>query len=116
RHPSQSISRLLSFGVPIAPRPADGTWVRVRYAIGGMIAAALIALPAGAAAKQQGGQVEGLAAQQCAQEKADIGKKAFRKRYGVKRSMRACTRRVRPQVVAAAGTATQDCQAELTEN
>jgi hypothetical protein len=89
--------------------------VRVRYAIGGIIAAALIALPASAAANQSG-QVQGLAAQQCAQEKADIGKKAFRKRYGAKRSMRACTRRVRPQVAAAAATATQDCQNELADN
>jgi hypothetical protein len=89
--------------------------VRVRYAIGGIVAAALIALPASAAA-QQGSQVNGLAAQQCAQEKADIGKKAFRKKYGAKRTMRACTRRILPQVVAATGTANQDCQDELTEN
>jgi hypothetical protein len=86
--------------------------VRVRYAIGGIVAVALIALPASAAA-QQGGQVNGLAAQQCAQEKADIGKKAFRKKYGAKRTMRACTKRTVPQVAAATRTANQDCQDEL---
>ena len=50
--------------------------VRVRYAIGGIAAAALIALPASASASHGGnggGQVNGLAAQQCAQEKANIG-------------------------------------------
>jgi hypothetical protein len=86
--------------------------MRVRYAIGGIVVAALIALPASAAAGQ-GGQVNGLAAQQCAQEKADTGKKAFRKKYGAKHTMRACTRRTLPQVAAATGTANQDCQDEL---
>jgi hypothetical protein len=89
--------------------------MRVRYAIGGIAAAALIALPASAAANQTG-QVDGLAAQQCAQEKADIGKRAFRKKYGDKRTMRACARRTRSQVVAATGTANTDCQDELDQN
>jgi hypothetical protein len=89
--------------------------MRVRYAIGGILAAALIALPASAAAKQTG-QVDGLAAQQCAQEKAEIGKKSFRKKYGAKRTMRACARRTRSQVVAATGTANSECQDELAEN
>jgi hypothetical protein len=89
--------------------------VRVRYAIGGIAAAALIALPASAAAKQ-GGQVESLAAQQCNQERADIGKRAFLKKYGAKHTTRACAKRTRPQVNAAMGTAAADCQDELTEN
>jgi hypothetical protein len=88
--------------------------VKLRYAIGGIAAtAALIALPANAAAAG-GGQVVGLAAQQCAQERADLGRKAFRKRYGDRHTMRACVKRTRPQVTAAAGTASSDCQDELT--
>jgi hypothetical protein len=90
--------------------------VKVRYAIGGILAAALIAFPAGAAAKQQGGQVESLAAQQCNQERADLGKRAFRKRYGAKHTMRNCAKRVRPQVATAMGTASADCQEELAES
>jgi hypothetical protein len=88
--------------------------VKLRYAIGGIAAAALIALPAGAAAG--GGQVNSLTAQQCAQEKADIGKKAFRKRYGAKHTMRNCAKRTKAQVAAALGTANADCQQELAEN
>jgi hypothetical protein len=89
--------------------------VRVRYAIGGIAAAALIALPAGAAAKQ-GGQVEGLAALQCNQERADLGKRAFRRKYGDKHTTRSCVKRTRPQVAAAMATAAGDCQDELNEN
>jgi hypothetical protein len=94
---------------------ADTALVKVRYAIGGIAAAALLALPAGAAASQ-GGQVNSLTAQQCNQEKADIGKKAFRKRYGVKHTMRACVKRNRPQVAAALDAASADCQDELAQN
>jgi hypothetical protein len=50
--------------------------VRVRYAIGGIVAAALIALPASASAShgsKGAGHLNGLAAQQCVQEKANIG-------------------------------------------
>jgi hypothetical protein len=89
--------------------------VRVRYAIGGIAAVALIALPAGAAAKQ-GGQVESLAAQQCNQERAEIGKRAFHRKYGDKHSMRSCAKRTRPQVTAALGTAAGDCQDELDQS
>jgi hypothetical protein len=89
--------------------------VRLRYAIGGIAAAAaLIALPANAAASG-GGQVVGLAAQKCGQERADLGRKAFRKRYGARHTMRACVKRARPQVQAAVETASSDCQDELTE-
>lgn len=102
------------FGVGRPHAPADTRTVRVRYAIGGILAAAVLALPASAPAGQ-GGQVSSLAAQQCAQERAEIGKKAFHKRYGQKRTMRACARRYRGRVAAALATATQDCQAELSE-
>lgn len=89
--------------------------MKLRYAIGGIAAAALLALPAGAAASP-GGQVTSLTAQQCAQKKADIGKKAFHEKYGAEHAMRACARRTRPQVAAALGTAGSDCQDELAQN
>jgi hypothetical protein len=88
--------------------------VKVRYAMGGILVAALLAVPASAVAGQ-GGQVSTLAAQQCAQERASIGKKAFRKRYGRKRTMRACAKRNRVHVASAVASANQDCQAELAE-
>ena len=83
--------------------------------MGGILVAALLALPASAAAGH-GGQVSTLAAQQCAKERSSIGKKAFRKRYGAKRTMRACVKRKRAHVAAATRTAVQNCQAELGEN
>jgi hypothetical protein len=93
------------------------TWVRVRYASGGIFVAAITAglllLPAGAAG--QGGPVNSLAAQQCAQERATIGKKAFRKKYGAKKTMKSCMKRTRPQVAAVLPSANTDCQAELAE-
>jgi hypothetical protein len=89
--------------------------MRLRYAIGGLALVALLALPAGASAKAAHGsdQVTGLAAQQCGQERSDIGKRAFRRKYGVKRTMQSCVRRTEPQVSAAVPTATSDCQDEL---
>ena len=88
--------------------------MRLRYAIGGILVAALLALPASASAGQ-GGQVASVTQQQCARERASIGKRAFRKRYGAKRTMRGCVRRHRAEVAAALSKATQDCQAELGE-
>jgi hypothetical protein len=60
-------------------RDADIRRVRARYAIGGILVAALLALRASEAAGQ-GRQVATLAGQQCAQERADLGKRVFRKR------------------------------------
>ena len=91
--------------------------MRLRYASGGISVAAIAAgllLPAGAAASQSG-PVNSLAAQQCAQERATMGKKAFRKRYGAKRTMKSCMKRTRPQVAAALPSANSDCQSELAE-
>lgn len=88
--------------------------MKLRYAIGGIAAAALLALPAGSAASA-GGQVTSLTAQQCAHERAAIGKKAFRKRYGAKHPMRACAKRNKAQVAVVLGTANSDCQDELAE-
>ncbi len=76
--------------------------------------AAVFALPASAAAGQ-GGQVATLAGQQCAQERADVGRRVFRKRYGQKHAMRVCAKRHRARVSAAVGSASQDCQADLVD-
>jgi sarcosine oxidase gamma subunit len=78
------------------------------------VVAALLALPATAAAAQ-GGQVSSLAAQQCTQLRADIGKKAFRKRFGAKHVMRNCLKRNRARAASALSSAAQDCQLELAE-
>jgi hypothetical protein len=80
--------------------------------MGGVFAAALIAMPASPAAGQGGG-VSSLARQQCARERADVGRRAFRKRYGQKRAMRVCAKRHRGRAAAALATATEDCQADL---
>ena len=88
--------------------------MRVGYVIASLLAAALLALPAGAAAAPAG-KVASLAAQQCSQERASIGRKAFHKRYGRKGAMRACTRRHRGPVAAAVGPAAQDCQEDLAD-
>ena len=103
-----------TIGIGFAPPGADRTAVRSRYAIGGIIAAALLGLPTGAAAVS-GGQVAGLTAQQCSQERAAIGKRAFRKRYGARHTMRACAKRTRAQVVAAMGVASSECHDDLAE-
>jgi len=76
--------------------------------------ALLLALPAGAAAKQ-GGSVNGLAAQQCAQERSDLGKRGFRKKYGARRTMRNCVRRTRGKVGSLVGPASDRCQQELAQ-
>jgi len=88
--------------------------VKLRYAIGGILVAALLAFAAGPAAAQSR-QVTSLAGQQCAQERGTVGRKAFRKRYGQKHAMRACVKRNRTRVATATGTALQDCQAELAD-
>jgi hypothetical protein len=95
--------------------PADEAGVRAGYAIGGMIAAFLLALPLSAEA-QGGGQVQRLAAQQCKQERTISGKRAFRKKYGPKHTMRTCIKRTRPHVGSVLDPAVQQCQAELAES
>jgi hypothetical protein len=89
--------------------------MRLRYAIGGIAVAALLALPSGAAAKGGGSQADRTAAQACAQERKDIGRTAFRKKYGEHQTTRACIRRNRSRARAAINQANQDCQDELDE-
>ena len=89
--------------------------VRIGYAIGGLLVAVLIALPASTAGAR-GARAPSLAAQQCAQERASGGKRAFRKRYGAKHTMRTCIRRNRGKAAQALTAATADCQQELAED
>jgi hypothetical protein len=91
------------------------TIVRARYAIGGILVAALLAIPASAAARQ-GGPVSAVAAQQCAQERGSIGKRAFRKRYGPRHTMRNCIKRSRPKAASLLASATQACQQQLAQS
>jgi hypothetical protein len=80
-----------------------------------MIAVVLLAMPAVAEAKQNG-PIASMAAQQCAQERVDVGRKAFRKHYGAKHAMRNCIRRTRPRIAAAVTSATDDCRQELAQD
>ncbi len=75
----------------------------------------LLALPASAAKKAGGKPVDRLAAQACANERQQIGKAAFRKKYGERGTVRACVRRARNQAKAALRNATDQCLAELAE-
>jgi hypothetical protein len=101
--------------VPPAPTAADRTVVRTGYVIGVILVAALVALPASAmAAKSR--QTPSLAAQRCAQERASIGKRTFRKRYGTKHTMRTCIRRNRGKAAQALTAATEECQQELAQD
>ena len=76
--------------------------------------AALLAIPTSAAAGQ-GGQVSSVAAQQCRELRATIGKRSFRKRYGAKHTMRNCIKRNRGKAATALSSAAQECQQELAQ-
>jgi hypothetical protein len=57
-----------------------------------------------------------LTSKACAGERQQIGKRAFRKRYGAgKRAAKACSRRLRKQARDAVFEATAECQAELED-
>ena len=77
--------------------------------------AALLALPAVAPARQSGAGVDRVAAQQCAKERQDIGRNAFRKKYGGRQGMRNCIRRSRGPARSALQQAQAACQAELSQ-
>jgi hypothetical protein len=96
------------------PALADTRTVKARHLIGAAVATALLALPASASAGQSG-QVAGVAAEQCSVLRADLGKRAFRKRYGPRHAMRNCIRRNRSKAPTALSSATDDCQQELAE-
>ena len=80
----------------------------------------LLVLPGAATAKPTAAAsaanlVNALAADACGAEKAEIGKRAFRKRYGAKKPMRACVKRAKPDARNAVGEATDECLMELEE-
>ncbi len=89
--------------------------MRGRNALGGILVAALIAQPAAATAKQGGGEVTKLAAQRCKQERQELGRTGFRKRYGARNQMRNCIKRTRSRARAASQTAATACEAELAQ-
>jgi hypothetical protein len=78
-----------------------------------------LALPgaaAGASASASSASlVNSLAADACQAEKASIGKKAFKKRYGAKKAMKACVKRARPAARTAVASATDECLLELQD-
>jgi hypothetical protein len=88
---------------------------KARYVIAALAAALLLVLPASAAAKAGGKPVDRLAVQACAKERQQIGKAAFRKKYGERATARACVRRTRSRVKAALRDAAAECLAELAE-
>jgi hypothetical protein len=79
------------------------------------VACAVLALPAVASAKGSAGGVDKLAAKACAQERKDLGRTAFAKKYGADNPMRACVRRTRGRARAALRSASEACQQELAE-
>jgi hypothetical protein len=85
------------------------------YLAAPLAAALLLVLPASTAAKAGGKPVDRFAAQACAKERQQIGKTAFRKKYGERATTRACVRRTRSRVKAALRDASAECLAELAE-
>lgn len=75
---------------------------------------ALLVLPGGVSAQPRG-LVSQLAAGDCAAERADVGRKSFRKRYGRKRGMAVCIKAHRAEARRAIGVATAACREELDE-
>jgi hypothetical protein len=87
---------------------------KARHLLVALAAVLVLVLPASAAAKAGGKPVDRLAAQACAKER-QIGKAAFRKKYGERATARACVRRTRSRVKAALRDAAAECLAELAE-
>jgi hypothetical protein len=88
--------------------------VSFRLAIGGVLVAALIALPAGAAARPSHKAMhDPQAAGMCGQERAKLGRQAFRRKYGLEHPGRACVKVTRQLINAAGRVATDECRDEL---
>lgn len=88
---------------------------RLRVWLPVALAALALGVPASAAAKPGGSLVNKLAVKACVQQKQDIGNRAFHKRYGAKKPMPNCVKRMRASARRAIGVATVDCQAEVDE-
>jgi hypothetical protein len=85
---------------------------KIPLLIGALAAVAVLAAPTAAAAKRSAKPVDRLAAQTCAQERHQVGRAQFRKKYG-QRPMRACVRRTRGKARGAFRKATDRCSQEL---
>lgn len=83
-----------------------------KLALAALLAALAAALVAPGPAAASDGLVRALAASECSELKQDLGRKAFRKRFG-RKPMRACVRRGRPAARRAVAAATAECRAEL---
>jgi hypothetical protein len=103
-------SGLLAADAGLMPRQAPAVPVLVAVAIA--LGVALI-VPFTSVAKPRG-MVGELAAGACASERAEIGRRAFAKRYG-RRPMRACTKRMRGDARRAVRVAAEACQTELDD-
>jgi hypothetical protein len=88
---------------------------RTRYLLVAMLVVGLLATPALASAKG-GKAIDRVAARACAKERHQIGRPAFRKKYGARASMRACVRRTSGKARNAQSKAVQDCLTELQAN
>lgn len=76
------------------------------------ICAAVLVTPAASA---KAGEVDKLAASTCADERKALGRKAFTKKYGERRTMHSCIRRSRVKVRNAQRQAERNCGYELME-
>ncbi|MGZ5335522.1 MAG: hypothetical protein ACXWZ6_08790 [Solirubrobacterales bacterium] len=83
-----------------------------KLALRALLAALGAALVAPGPAAASDGLVRALAASECSELKQDLGRKAFRKRFG-RKPMRACVKRGRPAARRAVAAATTECRAEL---
>jgi hypothetical protein len=80
-----------------------------------LISVTCVAVLATSVSAQAATSVDKLAASTCAKERKAIGRKAFTKKYGERRSMQHCIRRTRARVRAAQQQAEQECADELAE-
>jgi len=89
---------------------------RTRHLLVAMLVIGLLATPALASAKSGGKAIDRVAARACAKERHQIGRPAFRKKYGARATMRACVRRTSGKARNAQSRAVQDCLTEQQAN
>jgi transposase len=80
-----------------------------------LISVTCVAVLATSVSAQAAASVDRAAAATCAKERKAIGRKAFTKKYGERRSMQNCIQRTRGRVRAAQTQAEQECAEELAE-
>jgi transposase len=80
-----------------------------------LISVTCVAVLATSVSAQAATSVDKAAAATCAKERKAIGRKAFTKKYGERRSMQKCIHRTRGRVWAAQRQAEQECAEELAE-